>query len=116
MCDTGLVRHPWAGRLRGARIDNNLIHAINDGYLVKTLPSPIGAADRSKLRGARRTQEPLPPPPPAGPITVHRRVPRDGVTMVANQRLRVGRTYVGKIVTVVVEDTHFRRGQSRESQ
>lgn len=28
--------------------------------------------------------------------------------MVANQRLRVGRTYAGKIVTVVVEDTHFR--------
>ena len=28
--------------------------------------------------------------------------------MVARQRLRVGRTYAGKIVTVVAEDTHFR--------
>ncbi len=28
--------------------------------------------------------------------------------MVARQRLRVGRTRTGKVVTVVVEDTHFR--------
>jgi hypothetical protein len=28
--------------------------------------------------------------------------------MVTRQRLRVGRTYAGKIVTVHVEDTHFR--------
>ncbi|WP_217130078.1 hypothetical protein [Streptomyces sp. AC558_RSS880] len=28
--------------------------------------------------------------------------------MVARQRLRVGRTYAGRIVTSYVEDTHFR--------
>jgi hypothetical protein len=28
--------------------------------------------------------------------------------MVARQRLRVGRAYTGKIVTIHVEDTHFR--------
>ena len=28
--------------------------------------------------------------------------------MVTRQKLRVGRTYAGKIVTVHVEDTHFR--------
>jgi hypothetical protein len=28
--------------------------------------------------------------------------------MVARQRLRIGRTYAGDIVTVHVEDTHFR--------
>ena len=28
--------------------------------------------------------------------------------MVARQRLRVGRTHAGRIVTIYVEDTHFR--------
>jgi hypothetical protein len=28
--------------------------------------------------------------------------------MFARERLRVGRTYAGKIVTIAVEDTHFR--------
>jgi hypothetical protein len=41
-------------------------------------------------------------------MSVQRKVPRDGVVMVARQRLRIGRTYTGKIVTIHVEDTHFR--------
>ena len=39
---------------------------------------------------------------------MQRKVPKDGVIMVTRQRLRVGVTYAGKIVTVYVEDTHFR--------
>ena len=35
-------------------------------------------------------------------------MPRNGVIMVTRQRLRVGAAYAGKIVTVHVEDTHFR--------
>lgn len=35
-------------------------------------------------------------------------MPTDGVTMAAGQRLRVGRTHAGKIVTVILEDHHFR--------
>ena len=89
------------------RLDGHLIHVICDGVLAKTLPSPIPATDRSKLRGARIAAAPLPPPAP-GPVSVQRKVPRDGVTMVTRQRLRVGATYAGKIVTVHVEDTHFR--------
>ena len=89
------------------RLDGHLIHVINDGVLAKTLPSPIPAAGRAKLRGARIAAATLPPPAP-GPISVQRKVPRDGVIMVTRQRLRVGATYAGKIVTVHVEDTHFR--------
>jgi transposase InsO family protein len=89
------------------RLDGHLIHVICDGVLAKTLPSPIPAADRAKLRGARIAAAVLPPPAP-GPISVQRKVPRDGVIMVTRQRLRVGATYAGKIVTVYVEDTHFR--------
>jgi hypothetical protein len=89
------------------RLDGHLIHVISDGVLAKTLPSPVPAADRTKLRGARIAAAALPPPAP-GPVSVQRKVPRDGVIMVTRQRLRVGATYAGKIVTVHVEDTHFR--------
>jgi transposase InsO family protein len=89
------------------RLDGHLIHVICGGVLAKTLPSPVPAADRGKLRGARIAATALPPPAP-GPVSVQRRVPRDGVIMVTRQRLRVGATYTGKIVTVHVEDTHFR--------
>ena len=89
------------------RLDGHLIHAISGGVLDKTLPSPIPAAGRATLRGARIAAAPLPPPAP-GPVRVQRKVPRDGVIMVTRQRLRVGATYAGKIVTVHVEDTHFR--------
>ena len=89
------------------RLDGHLVHVICDGILAKTLPSPIPAADRPKLRGARIAVAALPQPAP-GPVSVQRKVPRDGVIMVTRQRLRVGATYAGKIVTVHVEDTHFR--------
>jgi transposase InsO family protein len=89
------------------RLDGHLIHVISDGVMAKTLPSPIPAAGRSKLRGARIAATALPAPAP-GPVSVQRKVPRDGVIMVTRQRLRVGATYAGKIVTVHVEDTHFR--------
>jgi hypothetical protein len=89
------------------RLDGHLLHVIRDGILAKTLPSPVPAQDRAKLRGARIAGSPLPAPAP-GPVTVQRKVPKDGVIMVTRQRLRVGATYAGKIVTVRVEDTHFR--------
>ena len=89
------------------RLDGHLIHVICEGVLAKTLPSPVPAAERGKLHGARIAAAALPPPAP-GPVSVQRKVPRDGVIMVTRQRLRVGATYAGKIVTVHVEDTHFR--------
>ena len=89
------------------RLDGHLVHVISDGVLAKTLPSPVPAGDRGKLRGARIAAAALPAPAP-GPVSVQRKVPRDGVIMVTRQRLRVGATYAGKIVTVHVEDTHFR--------
>jgi hypothetical protein len=45
---------------------------------------------------AGRIAEGPTPPPPAGPISVTRRVPRDGVVMVTRQRLRVGATHAGQ--------------------
>jgi hypothetical protein len=89
------------------RLDGHLLHVIAGGVLAKTLPSPVPAGDRAGLRGARIAGTPLPAPAP-GPVSVQRKVPRDGVIMVTRQRLRVGTAYAGKIVTVHVEDTHFR--------
>ena len=88
------------------RLDGHLLHAVHDGALAKTLPSPFAAGERPRILGARAAATQLPPPPTA--VTVERKVPRDGVVMVARQRLRVGRTYAGRIVTIYVEDTHFR--------
>jgi hypothetical protein len=89
------------------RLDGHLVHVICDGVLAKTMPSPVPAAGRAKLRGARIAVAALPPPAP-GPVSVQRKVPKDGVIMVTRQRLRAGATCAGKIVTVHVEDTHFR--------
>ncbi|MGW7276240.1 IS481 family transposase [Streptomyces sp. NPDC054864] len=89
------------------RLDGHLMHVVHDGMLAKTLPSPIDADQRAGLRGARVASGEL-PAPVAGAVHVERKVPADGVIMVARQRLRVGRTYAGEIVTVHVEDTYFR--------
>jgi hypothetical protein len=110
---TGLAGHrlkvgpELASRKVTLRLDGHLVHVVHDGVLAKTLPSPIPADQRPTIRGARIAATQL-PPPPAGPVSVQRKVPRDGVIMVARQRLRVGRTYADKIVNVHVEDTHFR--------
>jgi transposase InsO family protein len=89
------------------RLDGHLMHVIHDGRLVKTLPAPIPADQRTSLRGARLSTTQL-PAPVSGPVSVQRKVPADGKIMVARQILRIGRTYAGDIVTVHVEDTHFR--------
>ncbi|MEU6191490.1 hypothetical protein [Nocardia sp. NPDC047038] len=96
-----------SGKRVTLRLDGHLIHVVHNGVLVKTLPSPIPADERGKLRGARIATTQL-PPPAAGPISVQRKVPADGVVMVARQNIRIGRTYAGQIVTIHVEDTHFR--------
>jgi len=46
-------------------------------------------------------------PPPAGPITVQRRVSQRGQIMVATQRIQVGMIPARKIVTVTAEDRSF---------
>lgn len=89
------------------RLDGHLLHVVHDGVLAKTLPAPIDADQRASLRGARVVTGEF-PPPAVGAVRVERKVPADGVIMVARQRLRVGRTYAGELVTVHVEDTYFR--------
>lgn len=101
--------HPdLAGQRISLRLDDHLMHAIADGRLIKTWPLPIPAGQRIQLRGARAATGELPNPPPRSTQGAQRRVPADGVIMVARQRLRIGRAHAGKIVTVIAEDTCFR--------
>ncbi|GAB3038233.1 hypothetical protein MBOU_25290 [Mycobacterium bourgelatii] len=97
-----------AGTRVTLRFDGGLIHATAGNMLLKTLLNPFSHDEVQHLSGARPAQSALPPPPPAGPQSVQRRVPKDGVVMVAGQRLRVGRTHAGTIVTIVIDDHHYR--------
>ncbi|WP_194853110.1 integrase core domain-containing protein [Nocardia sp. SYP-A9097] len=90
------------------RLDGHVMHAIADNALVKSWPYSITLDQRLKIRGARQAITPVPPAPPDHAPRSERRVPTDGVIMVATQRLRVGRAHAGKLVTVYAEDTHFR--------
>ena len=77
-----------------------------DGVLLRTMPCPVPAPDRARLRGAR--QATARPPAPSGLVTVQRRVSSRGGIMVATQKIQVGLVHAGKIVTVTAEEHSFR--------
>lgn len=95
-----------AGTRVTLRFDIGLIHAPAGNMLLKTMPNPFSINECQSIKGARPATSSL--PAPAGPQSVQRRVPKNGVVMVAGQRFRVGRTHAGTIVTIMVQDQHFR--------
>jgi transposase InsO family protein len=104
-----LIGATWAGCRVTLRLDGHLMHAIADNALVGTWPCPIGTDHLPRLQGARRPSTPLPPPPlPAGSLRAQRKVHASGRISVANQCIKLGPRHRGKLVTVVVEDTHLR--------
>jgi transposase InsO family protein len=95
-----------AGQRVTLRMDGTQMAVIShDGELLRTLPCPVPPADRHRLRGARRAGSA--PPPPAGPVTVQRRVSQRGSIMVARQKIQVGLIHARKIVTVTAGDHCF---------
>jgi transposase InsO family protein len=101
------VGYQLAGQRVTLRMDGTQMAVISgDGELLRTLPCPVPAADRFRLRGARKAAASL--PPPSGPVTVQRRVSSRGGIMVATQKIQVGLIHAGKIVTVTAEDHSFR--------
>jgi hypothetical protein len=50
------------------------MHVLADGFVVRTLPSPVAPAARARLQGARLATGAL--PVPAGPAVVQRKVSR----------------------------------------
>ena len=76
-----------------------------DGVLWRTLPCPIPPGQRHRLQGVRLAG---PAPLPEAAATVQRRVSSRGGIMVATQKIQVGMTHAGKIVTVLCENNSFR--------
>jgi hypothetical protein len=76
-----------------------------EGVLWRTLPCPIPPGQRHRLQGVRLAG---PGPLPESGLTVQRRVSSRGGIQVACQRIQVGMTQAGKIVTVVLEGDTFR--------
>ena len=96
-----------AGQRVILRMDGTQMMVItSDGELARTMPCPVPAGDRPRLRGARRAA--ASPPPPSGPVTVQRRVSSRGGIMVATQKIQAGLIHAGKIVTVAAGDHSFR--------
>ena len=101
------VGYQLAGQRVTLRMDGTQMAVItSDGELARTMPCPVPAGDRYRLRGARRAA--ASPLPPSGPVTVQRRVSSRGGIMVATQKIQVGMIHAGKIVTVTAEDHSFR--------
>jgi transposase InsO family protein len=101
------VGYQLAGQRVTVRMEGTQMMIITgDGELARTMPCPVPAGDRYRLRGARKAA--ASPPPPSGPVTVQRRVSSRGGIMVATQKIQVGLIHAGKIVTVTAEDHTFR--------
>ena len=101
-----LVGSPLAGQRARLRLDGQLMHVITqDGVLWRTLPCPIPPGQRHRLQGVCLAG-PAQLPPAA--LSVQRRVSSRGGIQVARQRIQVGMTHAGKIVTVIPEDDSFR--------
>jgi hypothetical protein len=101
-----LVGSPLAGQRARIRLDGQLMHVLTqDGVLWRTLPCPIPPHQRHRLQGVRLAGPgPLPDAAPA----VQRRVSSRGGIQVARQKIQVGMTHAGKIVTVLTETNSFR--------
>lgn len=101
-----LVGSPLAGQRARLRLDGQLMHVITqDGVLWRTLPCPIPPGQRHRLQGVRLAGPAL---LPQAAVTVQRRVSSRGGIQVARQRIHVGMTHAGKIVTVITENNSFR--------
>jgi len=104
-----LIGFAWAGRRVALRLDGHLMHAVLDNALIGTWPCPISTSQLAQLKGARPPATRLPPPPlPAGSLRAQRKVHANGRIMVAKQSIKLGPRHAGKLVTVIVEDTHLR--------
>src|SRR5262249_32420486 len=101
-----LVGPPLAGQGARLRLDGQLMHVITqDGQLWRTLPCPIPPGQRHRLQGVRLAG---PAPLPEAAPVAQRRVSCRGGIQVAHQKIQVGLTHAGKIVTVISETNSFR--------
>jgi hypothetical protein len=94
-----------AGRRVTIRLDGHTLQVLDldSRELLRTHPNPLTAAQAAQLHGTRPGGPP--PRPSQAPVRVQRRVASNGVVMVAGQRIALGRTQAGQVVTVHATDT-----------
>jgi transposase InsO family protein len=94
-----------AGRRVTIRLDGHTLQVLDSDSreLLRTRPNPLTATQAARLHGARPGGPP--PRPSHAPVRVQRRVASNGVVMVAGQRIAMGRTHAGQLVTVHATDT-----------
>lgn len=94
-----------AGRRVTIRLDGHALQVLDPDSreLLRTRPNPLSAAQAARLHGARPGGPP--PRPSHAPVRVQRRVASNGVIMVAGQRIALGRTRAGQVVTIHASDT-----------
>jgi hypothetical protein len=112
---TGLIglagrQHPigiqYAGQRLTVRIDHGLLQLVDDGTLLRSMPSPLTPAEVARRRDARPAG---PPPCPAkSSVRVERRVSSRGALTIAGQRIHVGSAHAGLTVVVESADHTFR--------
>jgi hypothetical protein len=107
------VGSPLAGQRVTLRLEEHLIHVVVAGQLWRTLPSPLEPATRGRLRGARVAGPP--PAIPDGHTRVQRRVSCRGGIQVCRQRVQVGLSHAGRIVTIEVDQSVFRILDERDT-
>jgi transposase InsO family protein len=103
-------QHPvgihFAGRRVTVRLDRGLLQVVDKGVLLRSLPNPLTASERARIRDARPAG---PPPAPAPePVRVERRVSGRGSVVVAGQRIQAGIAHAGRTLTVEAADTTWR--------
>lgn len=94
-----------AGRQVSIRIEPDTLMFFDptSRELLRTKANPLTTHQIERLRGARKAGPP--PRPSIEPIRVQRRISTTGVTVVAGQKLILGRPYAGQTVTINVSDT-----------
>ncbi len=94
-----------AGRQVSIRIEHDTLMFFDptSRELLRTKANPLTTQQIQRLRGARKAGPP--PRPSIEPVRVQRRVSATGVTVVAGQRLVLGRPYAGQTITINVSDT-----------
>jgi hypothetical protein len=93
-----------AGRRVTIRLDSPALQVLDPDSreLLRTRPNPLSPAQTARLRGARPGGPP--PRPSRAPVRIQRRVASNGVIMVTGQRIPLGRTHAGQVVTIHASD------------
>jgi len=87
-------------------IEADLAHVIVEGTLTRTTALTLTPAQRSRLRGAQIAGPP--PMPDHQPTRTQRRVSARGDTQIIGQRVPVGLSHAGRIVTIEIDETVLR--------